>query len=309
MNKYLNEIPSVAVLFYDLDWHDALWNDKKIECVSRVQSLRAAIEGRNTKIAVVLIQKDTPPTSGNEDLVATERATALCAACELPAKTLYFLPYADHLLGYTFRLEHVFYELAQTFYHQEYKIIKNHREQLNKTVHQYLFVRHQFKMGFFNELKQDPITANKHYQQAYNNLLDVRLVDTNSSEIKTIASFINYKICRLLFSLKLPKDAITQFRNHVDRFKYQTGIKELMFEHHAWMSNQHSIFAELFDEAIRQGLPAVQTQHPGYYFQLAATHATRRQLSCEELCQNNILYPEPDPLVGEEKLEYYGQRL
>ncbi|XP_001606110.2 trafficking protein particle complex subunit 11 [Nasonia vitripennis] len=308
MNKYLHEIPAVMVVFYDLDWHDTQWNEKKMECASRVQSLRAALEGRNTKIAVVLIQKEAPPPPGTEDMVATERATALCAACELPAKTLYFLPYADHLLGYTFRLEHVLYDLAQSFYHQEYRIVKSHREQLNKTAHQYLFVRHQFKMAFLNELKQDQNTAYKHYQQAYNNLLDIRMVDTNSLEIKTVASFINYKLCRLMFSLKLPKDAIVHFRNHTERFKTRTGPKELMFEHHAWMSNQYSTFAELFDEAIRQGLPAVQTQHPGYYFQLAASHASQRHISCKELCQNVDTYPDPDPLAGEEKLEFYGQR-
>ena len=40
MNKYLNEIPAVMVVFYDLDWHDPQWNEKKMECASRVQSLR-----------------------------------------------------------------------------------------------------------------------------------------------------------------------------------------------------------------------------------------------------------------------------
>lgn len=40
MNKYLNDIPSVVVIFYDLDWNDPMWNEKKIECSSRVQSLR-----------------------------------------------------------------------------------------------------------------------------------------------------------------------------------------------------------------------------------------------------------------------------
>lgn len=64
---------------------------------------RAALEGRNTKIAVVLIQKESPAPPGTEDLVAAEHATALCAACELPARTLYFLPYTDHLLSYIFR--------------------------------------------------------------------------------------------------------------------------------------------------------------------------------------------------------------
>ncbi|XP_014236114.1 trafficking protein particle complex subunit 11 [Trichogramma pretiosum] len=308
MNKYMNEVPAVIVIFYDLDWHDSQWNEKKMECASRVQSLRAALEGRSTKIAVVLVQKEAPPLPDTEDLVATERATALCAACELPNKMLYLLPYTDHLLGYTFRLEHVLYELAQNFYHQEYKIVKNHREQLNKTAHQYLFVRHQFKMAFLNELKQDQTTALKHYQQAYNNLLDIRMVDTNSLEIKTVASFINYKLCRLMFSLKLPKDAIAQFRSHTERFRTRTGPRELMFEHYAWLSSQYSTFAELFDEAIRQGLPAVQTQHPGYYFQLAATHATQRHNAYKELCDNVTEYPNPDPLAGEEKLEFYGQR-
>ncbi|KAJ8683030.1 hypothetical protein QAD02_018822 [Eretmocerus hayati] len=308
MSKYLNEVPAVAVVFYDLDWHDKQWNEKKIECASRVQSLRTALEGRNTKISVVLIQKETPPLPGTEDLIASERATALCAACELPAKTLYFLPYADHLLGYTFRLEHVLYDLAQSFYHQQYRIVKSHREHLNKTAHQYLFVRHQFKMAFFNELRQDQSAAHKHYQQAYNNLLDIRMVDTNSLEIKTIASFINYKLCRLMFSLKLPKDSISQFRSHIERYKSRTGPKELMFEHYSWLSGQYSTFAELFDEAIKQGLPAVQTQHPGYYFQLAATYATQRHKACKELCSGVLSYPNPDPLAGEEKLEFYGQR-
>lgn len=55
----------------------------------------------------------------------------------------------------------MFYELAQNFYHQECKNVKSHREQLNKTAHQYLFVRHQFKMAFLNELKQDQNTAHK----------------------------------------------------------------------------------------------------------------------------------------------------
>lgn len=51
------------------------------------------------------------------------------------------------------------------------------------------------------------------------------------------------------------------------------------------MCSQFSTFAELFDDAIRQGLPAVQTQHPGYYFQSAAHHAGLRQTACKELCQ------------------------
>ncbi|OAD60815.1 Trafficking protein particle complex subunit 11, partial [Eufriesea mexicana] len=312
MNKYLNEIPAVVVVFYNLDWNDPQWNEKKMECASRVQSLRNALDGRTTKIAVVLIQQCTQPPPGSEDAIATERATAVCGACELPPKLLYILPHGNHLLGYISRLESALYELAQNFYHHEYRIVKGHRDQLNKTVqknaYKHLFVRHQYKMAFLNELKQDQSLAQKHYSQAYNHLLEIQITDTNVMEIATIACFINYKLCKIMFNVNAPKDAISQFRLHTDRFKLWAGPKELIFEHHAWMCSQFSTFAELFDDAIRQGLPAVQTRHPGYYFQSAAHHASLRQAACKELCQNVNIYPEPDPLAGEEKLEFYGQR-
>lgn len=40
INKHLYEVPAVMVIFYDLDWNDTLWNEKIIECASRVQSMR-----------------------------------------------------------------------------------------------------------------------------------------------------------------------------------------------------------------------------------------------------------------------------
>lgn len=40
MNKYLNEVPAVMAIFYDLDWNDSQWSEKMIECASRVQSMR-----------------------------------------------------------------------------------------------------------------------------------------------------------------------------------------------------------------------------------------------------------------------------
>lgn len=78
----------------------------------------------------------------------------------------------------------------------------------------------------------------RHYIHAYNNLLELRIVDTNALEIKTVAGFINYKLCRLMFVLNLPRDAISQFRAHIDRFKSRIGFRELAFEHYAWLAKQ-----------------------------------------------------------------------
>ncbi|XP_025834501.1 trafficking protein particle complex subunit 11 isoform X2 [Agrilus planipennis] len=191
----------------------------------------------------------------------------------------------------------------------EAKHVENHKEYLNKNTHQYLFVRHQFKMGFLNELKQDIHTAHKHYTYAYNKLLEIRIVDTNAMEIQTVAGFINYKLCKLMFTLNLPRDAISQFKAHAERFKSRIGFKELAFEHYAWLCKQYSIFGDIFDEAVRLGLPAVQTQHPGVYYQQAAQYAIQRKKSCLELCNNVTAYPTaPDPLEGLDHLEFYGQR-
>ncbi|CAG9862520.1 unnamed protein product [Phyllotreta striolata] len=307
MNKHLYEIPAVIVIFYDLDWNDPQWNEKMMECASRVQSMRAALEGRNTRLTIVLMQ-NSPPLPQGEDSLAAEKAAALCSSCDIHSQSLFVLPHGDHLQGYAVRLENAFYEYAQVYYQNEAKHIKSHKEHLNKNSHQYLFVRHQFKIAFLSEMRQDNHTAHKHYTNAYNNLLDIRIVDTNALEIRTIAGFINYKLCRLLFVLNLPRDAISQFKSHIERFKARIGFHELTFEHYAWLSKQYSVFGDIFDEAVKLGLPAVQTQHPGIYYQQAAQYCTQRKKLCHELCTTVATYPQPDPLQGANNMEFYGQR-
>ena len=39
----------------------------------------------------------------------------------------------------------------------------------------------------------------------------------------------------------------------------------------------------MFDQAIQMGLPAIQTQHPGLYFEQAATHGRRRRQAADAL--------------------------
>lgn len=304
--KRVSLIPAVVVIFYDMEWNDPQWNEKIIECASRVQSIRAAVEGHATRVAVVVVQSGlSPPPS--EYMLGAERAQALCSACEIQSKSLFVLPHSDHLMGYIVRLENAFYDIAQNYYHHETKNIKQHRDHLNKTTHQYLFVRHQFKLGFLNELKQDLSTAHKHYMHAYNNLLETRQVDTNIHEIRTVAGYINYKLCKLLFALNLARDAIAQLKSHIERYKNRIGPTELLFEHYAWIARQYSAFGELFDEAISLGLPAIQSQHPGFYYQHAAQFTVKRRQAMRSVCCEALQYPPPpDPMEG--IVEFYGQR-
>ncbi|KAM8907986.1 trafficking protein particle complex subunit 11 isoform 1-T1 [Spinachia spinachia] len=308
MNKHLNLVPALVVLFYELDWDDPQWKEKQSECATKVEIVRTSLQGRNTKVAVVLIQKKTPLPPG-EDLVASERAATLCNACDLSGKSLFVLPHTDHLVGYIIRLENAFYEHAQTYYYTEIRRVKSHKEFLNKTTHQLLFVRHQFKIAFFSELKQDTQNALKYYRTAYSLVYELRAYETNMLEIKTMAGFINYKICRLCFQHNTPLDAIAQFRKHIDLCKKKIGSSDLAFEHAAWMSKQFHSFGELFDEAIKLGLTAIQTQNPGFYYQQAASYSQDRKQLAQQLCQAGKNYPACEPVDTQTGgLDFYGQR-
>ena len=124
MAKHLSKIPGALVLFYDLERDEPTWKAKHAECASILASLRASLVGRSTKIVVVLMQR-SPPL--NEDILAADRAAALCQVCELSPKSLFVIPSgSDHLQGYILRLGSAFYELCQSSYHLSSKTVRGH---------------------------------------------------------------------------------------------------------------------------------------------------------------------------------------
>ncbi|XP_058120118.1 trafficking protein particle complex subunit 11 isoform X2 [Anopheles coustani] len=284
MLKHLHVLPAVVVLFQDLEWNDPKWTEKQLQCAATIQVLKNSLQGRNTRIAIALLQRGNHLLQG-EDMLASERAAQLTSNCDINAKMLFVLPHNDHLMGHIFRLQSAFLELAQSYYTQMMKQIRLHRDQLTDA-HTMLKIRHQFKLGFISELKLDQSNALRHYRQTYTFLDDLRIVDTNCLEIKTIAGFVNYKMCKLFFRLNAPKDSISQFKNHINKYRTRTGFKELLFEHYAWLSVQYSAFAELFCDAVKNGLAPLQTQHPGIYFHKAAEYIGMRKeafLQCTAL--------------------------
>lgn len=80
-----------------------------------------------------------------------------------------------------------------------------------------------------------------------------------------------------MFKLNLPRDSLTQFHAHIEKYKARTGFKELLFEHYGWTSLQFQYFADLFNDAVKNGLAALQTKHPGIYYQKAAEYLYKRR--------------------------------
>lgn len=68
------------------NWRTELQHKIKVKCVWRLS-----------------ITLHCPDVCTGEDLVASERASALCNACDLSGKSLFVLPHTDHLVGYIIR--------------------------------------------------------------------------------------------------------------------------------------------------------------------------------------------------------------
>ena len=171
MTKHLSQLPAVVVLFVDLDWSDPDLQDKVLDCSARLANLRQALQGRTTKLALVLVQRSRPGGGGAAEdgaVSAAESVTQLCTECELSSRAVFtLLVNGDELPHSVVKLENSLHDMAQNYYHSEIKNIRGHREMINKTTHLYLFVRHQYKLGFLNELKSDFHSAYKAYQVDY----------------------------------------------------------------------------------------------------------------------------------------------
>ena len=129
---------------------------------SQVERVRHQLNGRQSRLALVLIQRSVS-LPGDQSL-ASEKAAQLCAKAALPANCLFVLPVSEdvnHLNGFFYRMEAAFSELAKSYYSCCIKLVRSHRDQLNKMTHHLLFVRHQWKQGFYSELRQDPLSAVK----------------------------------------------------------------------------------------------------------------------------------------------------
>ncbi|UJR26957.1 hypothetical protein I4U23_008264 [Adineta vaga] len=309
MHKHLHLIPSLVVIFFELDWNDPSFKEKQNELKDKIDMVRTNLDGRDATISVVLLQnKNSFPTV--DDVYSSERdqmANTLCTYFDIPKRSLCVLPVLpqpDNLSAWIDRLEQTFIESSQNYYMNEIRRVKKHKETLNNITHQLLHIRHQFKVGFFSELKQDIPSAVKAYKNAYSYLTEnARIHDTNILEMKMIAGFLTYKICRISFELSQPVEAINHFRRHADIFKSKGGPVDLAFEHKAWLSKQFQTFGDLFTRCPQ----AIQTQHPGFYYQESAYQSMARKQIAHTTCRR-IEQADFDSSEFLKPTEFYGQR-
>ncbi|KAM7535162.1 hypothetical protein Aperf_G00000094289 [Anoplocephala perfoliata] len=285
MKKHLEELPAVVIVFFDLESDDPSWSEKAKEYALRVDRIRSNLISRGTKFVVTLLQTRSTGEIGS-DVNATTRIQELSELCHMSIKNIYILQQSEFMLSLIKSLETEIFAMAYNYYHNAAKLVKAHKSNLTKTNQQLLLVRHDFKIAFFDELKQESTLALKQYRQAYNNLVELKVSDAHLLELKVVAGFINFKICQIAFQIHA-WDAITQFRRHIDNFKDAIGMPEVAYEHEAWLSKQYEIFGNLFEEATQFNVQATIARHPGFYFHEAGHHAISRRTLAAKLCSSN----------------------
>ncbi|EYC26833.1 hypothetical protein Y032_0010g987 [Ancylostoma ceylanicum] len=311
--KYIERVPALIVLFLDLDWDHSSWLEKKTEAESKCASLRASA-GQASRIAVVLLQQRSVPTSGDDPL-ATERAHELCQICHLTPRQLFVVPMLGDLTGYVSKLESAFHELAQGFYQQKLKTIRARSIPNNSPS---LVVRQLFKLAFLSELRQDTHTAYRNYRLAYEQCKDhvESWEGIDIFEWRSVVGLLNYKICELCFLHNMAVEAINQMRRHQAVFfagpagVYPTPALANI-ELQLWNAKQCWHFAQLFEQAVVNGLTALATLNPGTQLDLAASLYSAVNKSILALKKSNPVtkpYPVPDPMAAIQNTVFFGQR-
>eukprot|EP00124_Ichthyophonus_hoferi_P003484 Ihof_evm1s304 gene=Ihof_evmTU1s304 len=193
MYKHLHVLPAVVVVYFELEWDDQRWDNVQAGCANTLAGIRAGLQGRETRLVVVLIQQHATP----KDESQTEaRAIIFRRTCEVEGKnSLFILPMNDNkdLNVYVRRLESVFRDLAVQYTEDCQRRIKNHRLDATGLPAQILVVRHQFKLGFLAEMAENHSDALLHYNMAYNSIFNVQNSGERSYEVKSMAGMINFR--------------------------------------------------------------------------------------------------------------------
>eukprot|EP00040_Diaphanoeca_grandis_P015772 m.80876 g.80876 ORF g.80876 m.80876 type:complete len:639 (-) comp25358_c0_seq2:213-2129(-) len=304
VNKHRSCIPSVVVVFFNLDWQSEDWATREAECAKTINELRTAMDGRFTRLVAVLMLQN--PLEDGHPLVE-ERAVSLRNACLLKTKSsLFALPSDDpDLREMVVRLESAFFELSNKYYEQAEVHVRKRMDLLNLNTETILAVRYNFKIAYFNELRQLRQAALKSYTLAYTLLRDTQAPAVPLSEVKSVEGVLMAKICQIQFGMQTPVDALKQFREHMVTYRNRDGGKKaLAFRHSAWLSEQYFMFGVVFEEAVRAGLLALQTEHPGFYFFQAAQHArTQKEAAETQLAE----FVSIEAKIKVEEVEYIGQ--
>lgn len=241
--------------------------------------------------------------------VADERLASLRKRLETDSKGLILVRSRDITRGSSLiaKLESSIRNYALEYYKAQAKRVKRYKKVLNKSAaHQILFVRHCFKIAHYYEFRRYTTKVLQHYEAAYRAVVALPLnepSDKNNdvvgyTQVKTMAEFINFKLCyHLIFSANNVRGAVEQLQRHVNAYAVAVGPPERAYDHWEWLSRQYHVFGQLLAEAVSirgsltaPGLDSDIYKEPYLYLSIAAKYATYRRKAAAKLGLTSSTY-------------------
>lgn len=266
-----------------------------LQACSDLENLKSIIQGRHSKLVVILVQAQAGDELGEEVTVALRKRA------EIDSKNLIVLVQNDETERNKslLKLMSVFAELCSTYYKEEGRRIKARIEKRNFSSVE-LSVRYCFKVAVYAEFRRDWPEALKFYEEGIRVLREMIGTSTRLPpaqrlvEIKAVADQFHFKISTLLLHAGKVVEAITWFRKHIRSFERVIGSPEVAFLHWEWFSRQFLVFGELI-ETTSTTVPDTLSPRfgtadnaltewefqPAYYYQLAANYLREKRCALE----------------------------
>ncbi|XP_062220107.1 uncharacterized protein LOC133919663 [Phragmites australis] len=292
--KHRTRFPvAVAALFRvdQVSGDPAQW----LQACSDLENLKSVIQGKNTKLVVVLIQ----PQAGDE--LSEDVTVALRKRAEIDSKHLVVLVEQDETEWNRSlnKLKNVFAKLCSSFYIEEGRRIKARIEKRSFSSVA-LSIRYCFKVAVYAEFRRDWPEALKFYEEGIWVLREMIATSTRLPptqrlvEIKAVAEQFHFKISTLLLHAGKVVEAITWFRKYIRSYERVVGTPEVAFLHWEWFSRQFLVFGKLI-ETTSATVPDTLSPRfgtadnaltewefqPAYYYQLAATYLREKRYAIE----------------------------
>jgi len=175
-----------------------------------------------------------------------------------------------------------------------------------------LVARYSFKIAWFYEFQGNSDKALRHYRLAYASLsaLVLALQATEPAntlnlfpkeftdpggQVKGVADYANYKVCRLSLQHNKVEEAATQMQTHLWHFRQTAG--DTPHQHWGWLSRQHVVFAQLLTHhCMRNFTTSASNQTP--YDNLSGSPLIRASTT-----------PMPSAKVPADVTEYFGPEI
>ncbi|EGC32760.1 hypothetical protein DICPUDRAFT_155255 [Dictyostelium purpureum] len=267
IHKHKASIPSVISLF--IQWPEDKNPKSHDQILAQIDLVKGNIKSRNIKLMVVIV---TSVNLDNHD----EKVVLVRRRADVDPKYFLFLNKQD-LKPFVRKWERLALELSDQYYKDLCQTI---RSQITRTIHPFLAIRYHFKIAYYSEFRNDIPSTLKFYKDSYSLLKDYKINNDNKgirfAEVRNLASFFNFKICKISLWNNLIHESLQQFEKHSKLYRIYMGPGEKEFTHSIWLAREYQIFAELLEMCPNTNKSTFIT-NPGFYYQISAKHLSSRR--------------------------------